>query len=176
MVFSFPTILWGLLALAIPIIIHLFAFRRIRKIYFSNIDFIRNVKEDETTRNRLKYLLILASRILLLLFLILAFAQPNFNKKEEVINGSVIYIDNSYSMSQEISPGVTQLDETVTIVADYINQQPLDHEFILLTNEFDGSSNSEKSKEEILEISKAYPVNILMLYHEIGIIFFINFL
>lgn len=38
MIFANPIFLWGLLALLIPIAVHLFNFRRYRKVYFSNVE------------------------------------------------------------------------------------------------------------------------------------------
>ncbi|MEM7110170.1 MAG: BatA domain-containing protein, partial [Bacteroidota bacterium] len=43
MIFLNPGFLYALIVLAIPIIIHLFNFRRTRKIYFSNTRFLRKV-------------------------------------------------------------------------------------------------------------------------------------
>ena len=38
--FLYPSMLWGLLALTIPIIVHLFNFRKAKKYYFSNTKFL----------------------------------------------------------------------------------------------------------------------------------------
>ena len=45
MQFLYPSFLWTLLALAIPIIIHLFYFRRFKRVYFTNVKFLKEVKE-----------------------------------------------------------------------------------------------------------------------------------
>ena len=76
MTFLYPSFLWALTALSIPIIIHLFNFRRTTKVFFSNTRFLRQIKEVTTAKRKLKHYLILASRLLFLLFLVLAFAQP----------------------------------------------------------------------------------------------------
>src|SRR6187551_2784529 len=76
MQFLYPAFLWALSALAIPIILHLFYFRRYKKVYFSNLRFLREVKEETSARNRLRNLLILIARLLAMAFIILAFAQP----------------------------------------------------------------------------------------------------
>jgi len=46
MQFLYPSFLWALLALAIPIIIHLFYFRRFKKVFFTNVKFLKEVKEE----------------------------------------------------------------------------------------------------------------------------------
>ena len=78
MSFLYPGFLWALTALAIPVIIHLFYFRRYQKVYFSNVRFLKEIKEETATRNRLKHWLILVARLLAITALVLAFAQPFF--------------------------------------------------------------------------------------------------
>ena len=39
-----PGFLYGLFAVSVPIIIHLFNFRRFRKIHFTNVSLIRDLK------------------------------------------------------------------------------------------------------------------------------------
>ena len=102
MQFLFPTFLWALAFLAIPVIIHLFYFRRFRKVYFTNVRFLREVKEDTSARSKLRNLLVLIARLLALAFLILAFVQPFIPQDNEVKAGRKavsVFVDNSYSMS-----------------------------------------------------------------------------
>ena len=40
MQFLSPLFLIGLAAVAVPIVVHLFNFRRYKKVYFSNVDFL----------------------------------------------------------------------------------------------------------------------------------------
>ena len=83
MSFYQPQFLWGLLALAIPILVHLFYFRRVRKVYFSNLQFLKWVKESKKQQLRLKHYLIMASRLLAIFFLVMVFAQPYWATEEE---------------------------------------------------------------------------------------------
>jgi len=101
----YPSFLWALSALVIPIIIHLFNFRKTTRIYFSNTRFLKQVKEETTQKRRLKQYLVLASRLLFLFFLVMAFAQPFLPAKEEMGQQSTIsiYIDNSYSMASPVA-------------------------------------------------------------------------
>jgi hypothetical protein len=107
--FLSPNYLYGLLLLAIPVIIHLFNFRRYKKILFTNVRFLQELKEETTRTSRLKHLLILASRLLAMLFIILAFAQPFIPSGEAGPANSgepvSIYIDNSFSMDAVSSEG-----------------------------------------------------------------------
>ncbi|MCB0503470.1 MAG: BatA domain-containing protein, partial [Bacteroidetes bacterium] len=76
MKFINPSFLWALLVLAIPIIIHLFHFRRYKTVYFSNVKFLKEVKQERNNIRQLKRWLLLMSRLLVLFFLVAAFAQP----------------------------------------------------------------------------------------------------
>jgi len=100
--FLYPGFLWALTALSIPIIIHLFYFRRYQRVYFSNVRFLREIKEETATRNRLKHWLVLLTRLLALTALVLAFAQPYLpdeNATEQRASRQVsIFVDNSFSM------------------------------------------------------------------------------
>ena len=49
MQFLFPVFLVALISIAIPIIIHLFHFRRFKKVYFTNVRFLKEVKEETWT-------------------------------------------------------------------------------------------------------------------------------
>ncbi|MBE0638176.1 MAG: BatA domain-containing protein, partial [Bacteroidales bacterium] len=44
MEFVNPLFLYGLAAIAIPIIIHLFNFRKFRKVYFTNVKFLEELQ------------------------------------------------------------------------------------------------------------------------------------
>lgn len=98
--FVFPLVLAGLAALAIPVIIHLFYFRRYKKVYFTNVRFLKELQEEKSHTDRLRKLLVLASRLAVILLLVFAFAQPFLggNKAQLGRANVAIYIDNSYSM------------------------------------------------------------------------------
>lgn len=154
MTFANPSFLWALGALSIPILIHLFNFRKTKRVYFSNNRFLRNVKEASTSKRRLKHYLILASRLLFLLFLILAFCQPFLPAREE-LNSSrriVFYLDNSESMSIPSAQKVRNLETGVEFIRSVINTFPANVRYRLITNDFAPFSNTFKSKPEIEEL------------------------
>ncbi|MBK8080164.1 MAG: BatA domain-containing protein [Saprospiraceae bacterium] len=104
MQFLYPYFLWALVALTIPVIIHLFYFKRFKKVYFSNVRYLKEIKEETSNRNKIKELLILLSRLLAFACLIFAFAQPFIPKGEKIKQGLPlvsIFIDNSFSMTSE---------------------------------------------------------------------------
>lgn len=153
MSFNYPQFLWALAALAIPIIIHLFNFRRTTRIFFSNTHFLKQVKQETTQKRKLKRYLILASRLLFLLFLVLAFAQPFLPAREQLTSqrSLVIYLDNSYSMSAPVQEKTRGLDAAIAYVREIAELFPDETRFKLLTNDFAPFSNSFKSRAEILD-------------------------
>ena len=96
MKFLYPEFLWALSLIAIPIIIHLFNFRKFKKVYFSDIRLLKEVKEETKSRSQLKHILILISRILAISALVLAFCYPfipSDNQKGDNLDKTVsIYI------------------------------------------------------------------------------------
>ena len=103
MVFAQPLFLIALTALAIPIIIHLFNFRKYKKVYFTNVKFIAEIKQETKKRSQLKHLLILFARLLAIACLVMVFVQPYLPSsiRQKKLKGSQavsIYIDNSFSM------------------------------------------------------------------------------
>ncbi len=149
--FVFPQFLWALSALAIPIIIHLFNFRKTTRIYFSNNRLLKQVKQETTQKRKLKQYLVLASRLLFILFLVLAFAQPFLPAHEQMTRGKnmVIYLDNSYSMSAQVENKVRALDAGVSFVREIVNLFPTDTRYQFITNDFAPFSNTFKSKTEV---------------------------
>jgi hypothetical protein len=155
MQFVYPGFLFALSALSIPIIIHLFNFRRFRRILFTNVRFLQEIKQDTRSRSRLKHLLILLCRLLAVTFLVLAFAQPLIPAGTNAIVSGVknvsIYIDNSFSMDAIGKNG--SLVETAKRKAREIANayQPAD-KFQLLTNDFEARHQRIVNREEFLEM------------------------
>ncbi|MCD4726652.1 MAG: BatA domain-containing protein, partial [Pirellulales bacterium] len=76
MEFVSPSILYALFAVSIPVIIHLFNFRKYKKVYFTNVRFIKEIKQQTKKRSQLKHLIVLLLRILAIIALVMAFACP----------------------------------------------------------------------------------------------------
>jgi len=151
MILQYPTFLWALAALAIPIIIHLFNFRKTTRVYFSNTRFLKQVKQETTQKRKLKQYLVLASRLLFLFFLVIAFAQPFLPAKEEAggQKNISIYLDNSLSMSAPVAEKIRALDAGIQMVEEIIAVFPADARYQFITNDFAPFSNSFKTKSEV---------------------------
>ncbi|QIL75517.1 BatA domain-containing protein [Hymenobacter sp. HDW8] len=99
-----PWFLMGLLAVAIPIVIHFFELRRPQLIHFTNVGFIKEVKLVTARQRKLKHLLVLLARIGFILFLVLMFCQPFIPAaKEDIKEGESvsILVDTSPSMQAQ---------------------------------------------------------------------------
>ena len=109
MKFVYPEFLWAFGVLIIPIIIHLFNFRKYKVLYFSSLKFIQFVDQQTRSTQKLKHLLVLIARILAFSFLVIAFAQPFIPAAKDNSKGGkpviAIYIDNSFSMSMKGKEG-----------------------------------------------------------------------
>jgi hypothetical protein len=150
----YPSFLIGLTAILIPIIIHLFDFRRTKKVYFSNTRLLNQVKESTRSFYNLKHLLILISRILFIAALVFAFAQPYLpalNESGLTANKVAIYIDNSMSMSNKVDEDESGLDLAKSTAEEIINLYPSGTEFIIQSS-FDEKTNYlYRSKQEAQE-------------------------
>lgn len=100
MQFKNPEVLWALFLLIIPVIVHLFQLRRFKRVPFTNVKFLKEVVLQTRKSHNLKKWLILATRLLLLTMLVIAFAQPYLANRNILTSNSemVIYLDNSFSM------------------------------------------------------------------------------
>ena len=151
--FEHPHFLWALFLLAIPIVIHLFNFRRYKVFYFSSLQFLKNIEEETRSVRKLKHLFVLISRLLAFIFLILAFAQPYIPVKE--ISSSqdkkvlAIYIDNSFSMTCVGSDG-NLLSESKEQARKFIENAPASTEIMLVSNELTGIEQQICTKSEAL--------------------------
>jgi len=152
--FLYPTFLFALFAIAIPVIIHLFNFRRYKKVLFTNVRFLKEVKQQTKAKSQLKHLLVLASRILAISLFVLAFAQPYIpvEKNQKIVKENVvsIYIDNSFSMDAVNSEG-RLLEQAKGIALEIASGfRPTDR-YQLLTNNFEGRQQRLLNQEEFLE-------------------------
>ena len=110
MTFLNPLLLWGLAAVSIPILIHIFNLKRTKKIEISTLMFLKEIQQSKYKKIKLKQLLILLSRIAFIIFLVMMFAKPYetgflgapaFKSKSSVL----IILDDSFSMQTRDNNG-----------------------------------------------------------------------
>lgn len=132
MQFKHPEILYFLFLLVIPILVHLFQLRRFKKEYFTNVKLLKELQTQTRKSSKIKKWLLLATRLLLLACLIIAFAQPYFENEKTVKKGNdlIILLDNSFSM-QAKGPKGELLKRSVQ---ELLEELPENQTFSLLTN------------------------------------------
>jgi len=150
--FLYPSFLWALLALAIPVIIHLFYFRKFKRVYFTNVKYLKEIKEETSNRNKLKNLLVLLSRCLAVAGLVFAFAQPFIPTTGTIkagINHVSVFVDNSYSMTAK-RDDIPLLDFAKERATAIINSYSEEDRFQVLTHDFEGRHQRFISKEDAI--------------------------
>lgn len=156
MQFLNPYFLFGLFAIAIPIIIHLFNFRRFKKVYFSNVKFLKDIQINTKKQNQIRNWVLLLVRVLAIICLVLLFSQPYFPNSEKKLvekglNAVVVCVDNSFSMQNQGQDG-RLLDEAKQKAKDIINQYRNNDEFLLLTMDMEGKHQQFVNKEKFIEL------------------------
>ncbi len=153
MKFVSPEFLYALGFLAVPILIHLFNFRRYKTIKFSQVKFLKSIKQETQSTSKLKHFLILLSRCLAITAIVFAFAQPFLpledNEIKEGKRGVAIYIDNSFSMQVEAENGsliALAKERALAIVKAY---QASD-KFHILSNDFKGKNQRWLNQEQAI--------------------------
>jgi hypothetical protein len=130
--FRNPEILYFLFALVVPILVHLFQLRRFKKEYFTNVQFLKAITIQTRKSSKIKKWLLLACRMLLLSCIIIAFAQPFFESRDNKNANNELYIilDNSFSMQAKGNKG----ELLKRAVQDLLQETPENVNFSLLTN------------------------------------------
>ncbi len=154
MQFVNPAYLFGLFAVAIPVIIHLFNFRRFRKVYFTNVRFIKELKQETQKRSQLRHLIILLLRILAVVSLVMIFAQPYIPFKENKApiaarNAVSVFVDNSFSM-EAVGGNGSLLNEAKQKAKEIVSAYKPSDYFQLLTNDFEGRHQRLVTRDEFL--------------------------
>ena len=153
MTFINPTALWGLLALSVPILVHLFHFRRYTTIYFSDVRLLSQMEEQRSTRSNLKRLLLLLFRMASIFFVVLAFAQPVLDEEKSLVDDmarhEILLIDNSLSM---YDGEASSYEQTVKDLTAYINNSSGDKRFQLLGHQGIFDPNFWCGKDSVLSL------------------------
>jgi hypothetical protein len=162
MQFLYPVFLFALFTLAIPVLVHLFNFRRYKKVYFSNVQFLKEVQERQASRRNIKERLILAARMLALAFLVFAFARPFIPGKDSADAGKQqlvsVFVDNSYSM-QTLNREGSLLDEAKQKAKQIASVYSINDRFQLLTQDFEGKHQRLLNRDEFNDAVDAVKIS-----------------
>lgn len=153
MYFANPAFLWALSAAVIPIIVHLFNFRRHKTVYFSNVDMIRELQVESRRQRNVKQLAVLACRILVVVFLVLAFARPTLNEGGMPLKRGdaavSVYVDNSFSLANT-NDGVPLLEMAKQRAREIVSEYGQSDCFQLVTNDVMGYEYRKLTKDEMM--------------------------
>ena len=151
--FLYPNMLFGLLALAIPIIIHLFNFRRHKVVYFSNTATLKTIEQENAKTKKLKYIIALIMRMLFIAGLVFAFAYP-YNpeqklKTDDADNLVAVYIDNSMSMHSQSSE-ISLIEDARSSARALVSNISPSQRFVLLNNSRQLDNEYPMNQDEML--------------------------
>ncbi len=155
MQFRHPELLYALILLLIPLIVHLFQLRRFKKIPFTNVAFLKQVELKTRKSSQIKKWLTLLLRTLALACIIVAFTQPYFSAQQDdsVKEEVVLYLDNSFSMQAKGSQGGL-LQRGIQDIYEF---GAINESLSWFTNNavYNATSTAEL-QEEVLEITPSY--------------------
>lgn len=138
--------------LSVPVIIHLFYFRRYKKVLFTQVRFLKELVEETAHRNKLRNLLILFCRLIALAALILAFAQPFLPDGEGATGRQkavVVFIDNSHSMNGQSDQG-SLFAKAKALATGIVEAHGEYDKIAILSHELGGRQNRFLSREDAL--------------------------
>ena len=172
MIFLNPAVLLGLIAASIPVLIHLLNLRKLKKVDFSTLAFLKELQKNKIRKIKIKQLLLLALRVMTILFLVMAFARPTL--KGISIGGTssaakttaVFILDNTFSMSVVDNNGsyLNQAKETINELLNQL-QEGDEAALILLSNqpneqsignEIKPTSNLSDFKKQVDAVDRSY--------------------
>lgn len=136
MTFLNPLVLFAMAAASIPLLLHLFNLRKLRVIDFSSLKFLKELQKTSIKKLKLKRWLLLALRIGLVVFAVLAFARPALRSSFSLPGGHskstvVILVDNSGSMGVKDELG-ERLKRAKDFAYDVINSLENSDELFVL--------------------------------------------
>ena len=178
MEFLYPNMLYALFALLIPVVIHLFNFRRHKTVYFSNTSVLKTIEQENSKTKKLKHFFVLMARMLFIAALVIAFAYP-YKKDNNAINNNVdnliaVYIDNSMSM-QSLSAEKTLFEDSRTSALKLVENLNQAQKYVLLSNDRDTRNEYPMNQDEMLlrlnEMKvEAAPVSFEEIYNSLSFI------
>jgi hypothetical protein len=120
-----PGLLFGLLAAALPVIIHFLSRRRTRRVAFSDLRFLQEEESHQARRRGVQRWLLLLLRVLIVALLALAAARPHWGGLPGGGGRSVLFVlDASASMQAQQEDGRTRFAAAVDLAGEMAGSLP----------------------------------------------------
>ncbi|MDE6439846.1 MAG: BatA domain-containing protein, partial [Bacteroidales bacterium] len=155
--FVHPEFLWGWAFVLVPILLHLFDWKRYKTVYFPHVAALQQAQQRHKRQRQLRRRLVLACRVAAIVCVVAAFARPVWHEAGAVASGAdkpyySIYVDNSYSMSAPYgAPGQDVLDAALAEAVRVVRQAPETAGVQLLTNAFTARQQAFLTPAEALQ-------------------------
>jgi uncharacterized membrane protein len=159
MTFLNPAVLFGLIAASIPIIIHLLNLRKLKKIDFSTLQFLKELQKNKIRKIKIKQWLLLALRVLIILAIVTAFARPTLvgvsigGTTSAAKTTAIFILDDTFSMSVVDQNG-SYFNQAKEAIKNILTQFEEGDEFGLVLvshqpDEIEKTSNLNKFRQEV---------------------------
>ena len=152
------SLLWGLLGVSIPIIIHLLNRRRYRTVQWAAMEFLLKASRESRGKKKLKYIIILTCRALAIAALIFAIARPLvggfLSWGGSNIDTVILILDRSSSMEQ-IAENGDESKRLSAIKSVQLSLQSLNNPKLILIDSASAQPQSIPSPDALSELSAA---------------------
>ena len=162
MSFLQQSLLWGLFAVSIPIIIHLLNRRRHRTVKWAAMEFLLKATRESRGKKKLKYLIILACRALAIAAVIFAIARPlvggflGFGTSK--IDTVILVLDRSSSMEQ-LAKGGDDSKRQSALASVRKSLSSLNNPRLILIDSATGIAQDVPSPDVLEELSATSPTD-----------------
>jgi len=148
MSFRYPEYLWGLLLLLVPILIHLLRFRKQQVKKFPGVFRLVALLKETQSKQNLKHYILLLNRLLLLIALVMAFAQPSCQKEKGInphTNIGVLW-DASPSMWEPGAKGEVPIETAKIATLKWLKSLPESASIFWLDRPYQSKTRFTKSE------------------------------
>lgn len=116
MYFNNSSVLFSLILVIIPVILHFLNLNKVRKIEFSSLMFLKEVNEKRIRKLKIRYILLMLIRIMLIILAVITFSNPVIKTDyadNNSINSSIVLIDNSPSTDLQSNESLNKVKSIV---------------------------------------------------------------
>ena len=175
MTFLNPAVLFGLIAVAIPLVLHLLNLRKLRTVEFSTLAFLKELQKSKMRRLKLRQILLLILRTLLIACLVLAFARPALRGTgvgglgTHAKTTAVLLFDDSFSMTATDEHG-SLLNQAKSVSLDVLSLlKEEDEVFFQRFSEGSSGGTTETPTHNISGVRAAVSeTKVSMTFHTLG--------